>query len=67
MGLTHSLQLNIQLGNLYQLVQYCMILQLKHTDLITQSLKEIRNGNETGLKDTALKCQGALFHKKNEG
>ena len=29
-----------------------MILQLRHTTFITQSLKEIHSGRETGLKDT---------------
>ena len=32
-----------------------MILQLRHTTFITQSLKEIHSGRETGLIDTGPK------------
>ena len=56
MDLPHPLQLNIQVRKLHRMIQHFMILQLGHTSLITQSLKEIRGGRETGLIDT-----GRLF------
>ena len=34
------------------MIQHFMILQLRQTSLITQSLKGIHSGRETGLKDT---------------
>ena len=45
--------MNIQLRKLYLLIQHFMILQLRHTSFITQSLKEIHSGRETGLIDTS--------------
>ena len=48
--LPHPLQPNVQLRKLHQMIQYSIILQLTHTSLITQSLKEIRSGHETCLK-----------------
>ena len=48
--LPHPLQLNIQFRKLHIIVQRFMILQLRHTGLITQSLKEIHSGRKTGLK-----------------
>ena len=50
--LPHPLQMNIQLRKLNLFIQHFMILQLRHTAFITQSLKEIHSGRETGLKDT---------------
>ena len=50
--LPHPLKIIIQLGNLHLLIQHFMILQLRHTSFITQSLKEIHSGGETGLIDT---------------
>ena len=50
--LPHPLQINIQLRKLHLLIQHFMILQLRHTTFITQSLKEIHSGRETGLIDT---------------
>ena len=50
--LPHPLQMNIQLRKLHLLIQYFMILQLRHTIFITQSLKEVHSGRETGLIDT---------------
>ena len=50
--LPHPLQMNIQLKKLYLLIQHFTILQLRHTSNITQSLKEIHIGRETGLIDT---------------
>ena len=44
--------MNIQLRKLYLLIQYFIILQLRHTTFNTQSLKEIHSGRETGLIDT---------------
>ena len=44
--------MNIQLRKFHQLIQHFMILQLRHTSFITQSLKEIHSGRETGLIDT---------------
>ena len=44
--------MNIQLRKLHLLIQHFMILQLRHTSFITQSLKEIHSGSETGLIDT---------------
>ena len=44
--------MNIQLRKLHLLVQHFMILQLRHAAFITQSLKEIHSGRETGLIDT---------------
>ena len=52
MELPHPLQMNIQLRKLHLLIQQFMILQLRHTSFITQSLKEIHSGRETGLIDT---------------
>ena len=52
MELPHPLQMNIQLRNLHLLIQQYMILQLRHTSFMTQSLKEIHSGHETGLIDT---------------
>ena len=52
--LPHQLQLNIQLRKLHQLTQHFMILQLRHTSLIAQSVKEIRSDHETGLIDTDM-------------
>ena len=50
--LPHPLQMNIQLRKLNLLIQHFKILQLRHTLFITQSLKEIHSGRETGLIDT---------------
>ena len=50
--LPHPLQMNIQLRKLYLLIQHFMILQIRHTTFITQSLTEIHSGRETGLIDT---------------
>ena len=50
--------MNIHLRKLYLLIQHLMILQLRHTTFITQSLKEIHSGRETGLIDTGP------FHQK---
>ena len=50
--LPHPIQMNIQLRKLHLLIQHFMILQLRHTTFITQSLKEIHSGRETGLIDT---------------
>ena len=44
--------MNIQLRKLRLLIQHFMIVQLRHTTFITQSLKEIHSGRETGLIDT---------------
>ena len=44
--------MNIQLRHLHLLIQNIMMLQLRHTSFITQSLKEIHSGRETGLIDT---------------
>ena len=44
--------MNIQLKKLNLLIQHFVILQLRHTTFITQSLKEIHSGRETGLIDT---------------
>ena len=44
--------MNIQLRKLHLLIQQFIILQLRHTTFITQSLKEIHSGRETGLIDT---------------
>ena len=52
MELPHPLQINIQLRKLHLLIQHFMILQLRHTTFITQSLKEIHSGRETGLIGT---------------
>ena len=51
--------MSIQLRKLHLLIQNFMILQLRHAAFITQSLKEIHSGRETGLIDTGpliLKC-----------
>ena len=56
MELPHPLQMNIQLIKLHLLIQHFIILQLRHTIFIAQSLKEIHSGRETGLIDT-----GPLF------
>ena len=50
--LPHPLQMRIQLRKLHLLIQHFMILQLRHTTFITQRLKEIHSGRETGLIDT---------------
>ena len=50
--LPHPLQMSIQLRKLHLLIQHFMILQLRHATFITQSLKEIHSGRETGLIDT---------------
>ena len=50
--LPHPLQMNIQLRKLHLFIQHFIILQLRHTTFITQSLKEIHSGRETGLIDT---------------
>ena len=50
--LPHPLQMNMQLRKLHLLIQHFMILQLRHTTFIIQSLKEIHSGRETGLIDT---------------
>ena len=42
----------IWLGKLHLMIQHFMILQLRHTGLITQSLMDISSGRETGLIDT---------------
>ena len=52
MELPHPLQINVQLRKLHLLIQHFMISQLRHTTFITQSLKEIHSGRETGLIDT---------------
>ena len=44
--------MNVQLRKLHLLIQHFMIAQLRHTTFITQSLKEIHSGRETGLIDT---------------
>ena len=44
--------MNIQLRKLHLLIQRFMILQLRHTTFITQRLKKIHSGRETGLRDT---------------
>ena len=44
--------MNIQLTKIHLLIQHFMILQLRHTTFITQSLKKIHSGRETGLIDT---------------
>ena len=44
--------MSIQLRKLRLLIQHFMILQLRHAIFITQSLKEIYSGRETGLIDT---------------
>ena len=44
--------MNIQFRKLHLLIQHFIILQLRHTTFITQSLKEIHSGRETGLIDT---------------
>ena len=36
---------------LHLLIQHFMMLQLRHTSFITQSLKEIHSGSETGFID----------------
>ena len=56
MELPHPLQMNIQFRKLHLLIQHFVVLQLGHTTFITQSLKEIHSGRETGLIDT-----GPLF------
>ena len=56
MELPHPPQMNVQLRKLHLLIQHFMISQLRHTTFITQSLKEIHSGRETGLIDT-----GPLF------
>ena len=50
--LPHPLQMSIQLRKLHLLIRHFMILQLRHATFITQSLKEIHSGRETGLIDT---------------
>ena len=52
MELPHPLQMIIKLRNLHLLIQHFLILQLRHTSFITQSLKEIHSGRETGLIET---------------
>ena len=52
MELPHPLQMSIQLRKLHLLIEHFMILQLRHATCITQSLKEIHSGRETGLIDT---------------
>ena len=52
MELPHPLQMNIQHKKLNLLIQHFVILQLRHTTFITQSLKEVHSGRETGLIDT---------------
>ena len=52
MELPHPLQKNIQLRKLCLSIQHFVVLQLRHTTFITQSLKEIYSGRETGLIDT---------------
>ena len=42
----------LQLRKLHLLIQHFTILQLRHTSFISQSLKEIHSGHETGLIDT---------------
>ena len=44
--------MSVQLRKLNLLIQHFMILQLRHATFITQSLKEIHSGRETGLIDT---------------
>ena len=44
--------MSIQLRKLHLLIQHFNILQLRHGSFITQSLKEIHSGRETGLIDT---------------
>ena len=63
MELHHPLQMNIKLRKLYLLIQHFMILQLRHTSFITQSLKEIHSGRETGLMDTGP-LQRTITRKK---
>ena len=46
--------MSIQLRKLHLLIQHFNILQLRHTTFITQSLKEIHSGRETGLIDTGF-------------
>ena len=58
--LPNPLQMNVQLRKLHLLIQHFMILQLRHTTLITQSLKEIHSGRETGLIDTGP--FGSILH-----
>ena len=73
MELPQPLQMNIQLRKLHLLIQHFIILQLRHTTFITQSLKEIHCGRETGLIDTGPlikhswqdKCFGYLTPIKN--
>ena len=60
--------MNIQLRKLHLLIQHFMISQLRHTTFITQSLKEIHSGRETGLIDTGpfilLTCKGDSHHSE---
>ena len=44
----HPLQMSVQLRKLHLLIQHFNILQLRHATFITQSLKEIHSGRETG-------------------
>ena len=55
MELPHPLQMSIQLRKLRLLIQNVMILQLRHATFITECLKEIYSGRETGLIDTGPK------------
>ena len=51
--LPHPLEPNIeQKTSPNELIQYYRIVQLKHSSLITQNLKEIHCSHETGLIDT---------------
>ena len=52
MELPNPLKQNIQLRKPRQLIKYFMILKVRHTSLIIQSLKEIHSGFETDLIDT---------------
>ena len=60
--------MNIQLiRKLHLLIQHFMILQLRLTTFIAQSLKEIHSGRETGLIDTGpLKSEPKSFIPKSE-
>ena len=53
--LPHPLQLNIQLRKLHEFIKNFIILQIRHTSSIPQSLKEIHSGRETGLIETVPK------------
>ena len=55
--------MSVQLRKLNLLIQHFMILQLRHATFITQSLKEIHSGRETGLIDTGP--LSAKFLNKN--